>query len=225
MVELLIMDADELKDSEKFETAMELVGEQRRNKVERLFKEESKRLSLAAGLLLRYAFFSVNQAKLYTEIEVTANGKPYLPNKEYYFSLSHSGRYAICTFSKVPVGCDIEKTRDKLPRTTKIFSIQEEKEFITLEEKEKRQIFFQLWTCKESITKLIGKGIAYPFESFSVLHENQVKESVFIDERYFYLKSFHQIENYAISVCTETSKITWEIKKMNWYNLIKIKNT
>lgn len=224
MSELLIMDADELKDSEKFQKAMEFVGEQRRRKVERLLKEESKRLSLAAALLLRYAFLSVNQLNLYTKIEVTERGKPYLPNNEYYFSLSHSGGYAICAFTQIPVGCDIEKIR-KLPRTTKIFSTKEDQEFSTLEERDKEQIFFQLWTCKESVTKLLGKGIAYPFKTFSVLDENQVKESVFIEERHLYLKSFQQIENYAISVCTETSKITWEIKKMNWNNLIKIKNT
>lgn len=220
MMELLIMDADELKDPEKFRTAMKLIGERRRNKVEKLLKEEKKRLSLAAGLLLRYALLSVEQLNLYTEIDVTANGKPYLPNNEYYFSLSHSGELAICGFSNDPVGCDIEKKRDKLPRTNKILSPKEEKEFSILNEKEKKDLFFQLWTCKESVTKLIGKGIAYPFQSFSVVEKNQLMKSICIEERQLYLKSFHQIEDYAISLCAETSNITQEIRKINWNQLI-----
>jgi len=214
MIELLLMDADELKNSDLFQKAMELVGEPRRNRVEKLRKEENKRLSVAAGLLLRYAFLSVNQRNLYNEIEVTTNGKPFLPNNEYYFSLSHSGKFAICTFSDGPIGCDIEKYRDNLPRATKkIFSVDERSTFQALDESEKIAFFFQLWTSKESVTKWIGKGIAYPFESFTVMDGKQVGKSIFIMEKYLYLK-FYQIENYAISLCTEAMDFPQEIKKM-----------
>ncbi|HBF64678.1 MAG TPA: hypothetical protein DDW34_01670, partial [Clostridium sp.] len=98
MVELLMMDGDVLKDTAKFQIAMELVGEKRKAKVEKMVKEESKRLSLSAGLLLRYAFSTMNEISLYDKIKITEKGMPYLPNHEYFFSLSHSGRFAICSF-------------------------------------------------------------------------------------------------------------------------------
>ena len=144
-MELLIMDADELQNYEKFQKAMELVGAERRNKVEKLLKAERKRLSLAAGLLLKYAFFSADHSDLYEEIKIAEHGKPYLPRHEFYFSLSHSGRFAICGFSDNPIGCDIEKVREKLPRTEKIFSSDEAKIFRKLEDDKKISFFFHLF--------------------------------------------------------------------------------
>lgn len=218
MMELLMLDADELLNPKKYQKAMELVGEARQSKIEKLRKEENKRLSLAAGLLLRYAFLSVNQLKLYNTIEITENGKPFLPNNEYFFSLSHSGKFAICGFSDSAIGCDIEIMREKLPRTAKIFSTDEAKIFATLDEKEKKQFFFYLWTCKESVTKWIGKGIAFPFHRFSVMTGRQVKKTIAIEEKILFLDSF-QIENYVVSLCSETPEFPREMKKID-FNLL-----
>ncbi len=218
-MELLIMDADELLSLEKFQKAMELVGEERRCKAEKLLKAESKRLSLAAGLLLRYAFFSVDQPNLYHEIKLMDRGKPYLPNHEFSFSLSHSGRFAICGFSDREIGCDIEKIREKLPRTEKIFSAEEARTFAKLDEDKKTPFFFRLWTCKESVTKWIGKGIAYPLESFSVMDGEQAKQSIFIEERQLFLKTF-PVENYAISLCAESAEFPEKTEKLDWNILI-----
>ncbi|WP_157723488.1 4'-phosphopantetheinyl transferase family protein [Anaerotignum neopropionicum] len=214
-MELLIMDADELQNHEKFQKAMELVGAERRNKVEKLLKAERKRLSLAAGLLLKYAFFSAGHSDLYEEIQITEHGKPYLPRHEFYFSLSHSGRFAICGFSDNPIGCDIEKAREKLPRTEKIFSPDEANIFGKLEDDKKISFFFHLWTCKESVAKWIGKGIAYPFESFSVMGGEQVNHSVFINETELFLKSFYK-ENYTISLCAQSAEFPKEMQKLDW---------
>ncbi|MDD4843402.1 MAG: 4'-phosphopantetheinyl transferase superfamily protein [Anaerotignum sp.] len=218
-MELLIMDADELLNPVKFQKAMELVGEERRCKAEKFLKAESKRLSLAAGLLLRYAFFSVGQPDLFEEIKIMDSGKPYLPNHEFGFSLSHSGRFAICGFSDREIGCDIEKIREKLPRTEKIFSADEARTFCELDEDKKTAFFFRLWTCKESVTKWIGKGIAYPLKSLSVMDGEQVKQSIFMKERQLFLKTFH-VENYAISLCAESAEFPEKLKKLEWNILI-----
>lgn len=221
MMELLLMDGDELKDPELFEKALLLVEETRRSGVEKLRKEESKRLSLAAGLLLRYAFLSVNELSLYNKIEVTAKGKPFLRSNEYFFSLSHSGEVAICAFSDGPVGCDIEKHREKVPeKRKKIFSSHEENIFQTLDESEQIPFFFQLWTSKESSTKLIGKGISYPFESFTVMDSQEAKGCINLEGRQLFLKSF-QIENYTISLSAETPEFPREIKFLACSALMK----
>ncbi|KAF5065496.1 4'-phosphopantetheinyl transferase Sfp [anaerobic digester metagenome] len=215
MVVLLMMDGDVLKDTAKFQTAMELVGEQRRAKVERMAKESSKRLSLCAGLLLRYAFLKENEIALYDEIKVTKKGMLYLPNQEYFFSLSHSGRFAICSFSHETIGCDIEKIRDKLPKVAKIFSPEEEQFFYKLDEKDKKEFFFQLWTWKESVTKWMGKGIAYPFDSFSVMDGLRNRNIIVVEGKKLCLKSFH-MEDYIISLCNERGNFPQEIKKIDW---------
>lgn len=221
MIELLLMDADEMKNPDIFQEAMKLVGATRQNRIMKLRKQESKRLSLAAGLLLRYAFLSRGQLNLYEKIEVTAKGKPFLPNNEYFFSMSHSGKFAICAFSDSPIGCDIEKLRDNFPRVTKkILTADEDATFQTLDESEQIAFFFRLWTCKESVTKWIGKGIAYPFVNFSAMEGLQVRNSISIEGKKLYLKSF-LIEDYAVSLCTEASAFPREIKRMTWNILMK----
>lgn len=219
MMELLLMDADELKNPEIFNEALELVGESRRSRIHKMRKDESKRLSLAAGLLLRYAFFSVKEPSLYSKVEVTPQGKPYLPNNEYFFSLSHSGKFTLCGFSNEPMGCDIEKYREDIPPgIKKIFSSNEELTFQTLEKEKQITYFFQLWTCKESVTKWIGKGIAYPFQSFTVMDVENLRNFIMIERKKLFLKSF-QIDNYAISLCAETMEFPQEIKKLEWNKL------
>lgn len=221
MIELLLMEADELKDPVLFERAMDLVGEARRSHVEKLRKNDSKNLSLAAGLLLRYAFFMVRNPKLYDQIQVSPGGKPFLPNQEYYFSLSHSGQYAICCFSDSPVGCDIEKIREYLPRfTKKIFTADEEATYHSLLDVEKGMFFYQLWTCKESVTKWMGKGILHPFHFFSVMDGKKVKMSIPMEEINLYLKSYF-FENYALSLCSERDEFPREIKRLTSEILMK----
>ncbi len=215
-----MMDADILKDTPKFQKAMELVGVQRRNKIENMVKEENKRLSLAAGLLLRHAFFSVNQLSLYNEIKTTDKGKPFLPNQEFFFSLSHSGRLAICGFSKQPIGCDIERIREKLPGVKNIFSKEEEETFLFLNDTEKKQFFFQLWTAKESVTKWMGKGIGYPFYGFSVMDGQHIKNAIILEGKTLFLKSL-PMEDYIISLCSEEGKFPREMRKIDWNILIE----
>lgn len=204
MTKLLIMDGDELKNHILFDKALQLVSNTRRKRIEQLHKEESKRLSLAAGLLLRYAFLSVNKEHLLDKIQISDMGKPFLPNHDYFFSLSHSGRFAICAFSDRPIGCDIEKIREKIPKYKhKIFSTAEELVFETLTEVAQIHFFFNLWTAKESITKMIGKGITYPFHSFSIMDHEQVKKITSFEEEKFYLKSYY-FENYILTFCAKT---------------------
>lgn len=222
MVELLLMDADEFNKVELFEKAMDLVGECRRNRILKLRKQESKNLSLAAGLLLRYAFFLANEPSLYDEIVISDNGKPFLPNQEYYFSLSHSGKFAICCFSDDPVGCDIEQIRENLPRfTKKIFTAEEEATFHSLTTKsEKAVFFFNLWTCKESITKWMGKGIGYPFHIFSGMDGQNVKKTIYMEEKKLYLKSY-LFEDYVVSICAETQEFPREMERLSSDILMK----
>lgn len=47
------------------------------------------------------------------EIKRTDMGKPYFPDRsDLFFSLSHSGRYAVCAIGDIPCGVDIEKNRE-----------------------------------------------------------------------------------------------------------------
>lgn len=108
--------------------------------------------SMGAYLLLEKALGDFKE----NEIQITPEGKPFIKGKD-FFSYSHSGDFVVLATSKVSeVGVDIEKiSPSRLYTNKKIFN-EKEIDFIN---KNPNVNFFILWTRKESLLKLIGKGI------------------------------------------------------------------
>lgn len=92
-------------------------------------------------------------------------GKPYFPDyPEYYFNLSHSGRFALCALDKLPVGADIERIRPHHPKLAQRICSPEE--LVWLEEQpDKTSALCRLWTCKEALIKYHGTGLTVPLRA------------------------------------------------------------
>lgn len=90
------------------------------------------------------------------------NGKPFFRDIPVCFSLSHSGEYVFCAFSRREVGADIQYRRDcEMRRIVERFFAEEERaawEALTGKEEQARY-FYRLWTRKEAYAKLTGRGI------------------------------------------------------------------
>ena len=128
----------------------------------RKFRREEDRLrSIAAGVLEYYAL-GVDESR----IVIDENGKPAIPGSGYYFSVSHSGNYAILALSECEAGTDIEKIENGNPRVAERVFTPEELSWMNEDAKMR---FYILWTLKESVCKLDGRGLSLPPESFSVL--------------------------------------------------------
>lgn len=164
-----IADVKTLDDPEKFASAYQSVDAARREKVDRYRFHKDKMLSLGAGVLLRKALgdAGVNRAKL----AVTETGKPYLENTGHcYFSLSHSGSKVLCAVADVPIGCDIEEITPPSWRVMDlVFSPEERALFADKGSDERRDLFYTLWTGKESYLKMTGQGIADDLQAISIL--------------------------------------------------------
>ena len=81
-------------------------------------RDNAKRLSLGAGVLLERGLREYNICECDVKIKTGENGKPYLEEyPEIHFNLSHSGNMVFAVFSDREVGCDIEeigKPQEKL---------------------------------------------------------------------------------------------------------------
>jgi 4'-phosphopantetheinyl transferase EntD len=77
-------------------------------------RHPQKRLQHLAGrYLLKYLFFDFP----YKEILIADTRKPYLPNEQYHFSISHCSNYAAALVSSDHrIGVDVEKPSDKIAR-------------------------------------------------------------------------------------------------------------
>ncbi|HET9434675.1 MAG TPA: 4'-phosphopantetheinyl transferase superfamily protein [Chitinophagaceae bacterium] len=117
-----------------------------------------KRLQHLAGrFLLQYLFPSFP----YELIKIADTRKPFLPDEQYHFSISHCGDYAAAIVSKDKrVGIDIEIPTEKISKIMYKFLSAKEHELFQLIQPDKDRIPFAtlLWSAKESIFKWYGNG-------------------------------------------------------------------
>ncbi len=148
------------------------------------------------------------------EIGYGKEGKPYLPDKpEVHFNLSHSGEYVCCAIGDEPVGVDIQKkTAVKEKIAERFFTIADNQKLSECGEKERTDLFFRMWSIKESFLKLTGKGLKQGMNSFEInwqqgiiLEEGRKKPSA------YFMECTH-MPTYSFCVCTKEQQqdVVWE---------------
>lgn len=117
-----------------------------------------KRLQHLAGRYLLPALFEDFPL---SEILIADTRKPFLPDEQYHFSISHCGQYAAAIVSSTQrVGVDIESPSDKILRISHKFLRPEEKMLLDeqMSSSQLLQLATLLWSTKESMFKWYGEG-------------------------------------------------------------------
>ncbi|MBQ6240521.1 MAG: 4'-phosphopantetheinyl transferase superfamily protein [Firmicutes bacterium] len=91
------------------------------------------------------------------QVAFEENGKPYFVENPVYFSISHSHGVCAAAVADRPVGVDVERIRDSYnPRLV-------ERSLTDAEKKAYEGDFTRIWSRKEAVGKMTGKGITgYP---------------------------------------------------------------
>lgn len=101
----------------------------------------------------------------------TDKGKPYLPQSDIHFSLSHSGHWALLAVGKTGlIGLDIEAVntaRDLIGIAESYYHPHEFARVQTLSGVAQSDYFYRLWTLKEAFFKATGTGISAGLEKIS----------------------------------------------------------
>jgi 4'-phosphopantetheinyl transferase len=118
-----------------------------------------------------------------------SNGKPSLDPQihpaKIEFNVARSQDLALFAIALgVPVGVDVETASsrvrtDQVPKN--LFSTAQLQRYAKLREAQKIDFLLRCWTRKEALVKAIGKGLAWPLDSFHVSARARV-QSVRIDE-------------------------------------------
>ncbi len=190
-----------------FSALYQFCSSERRQKVKSFqFREDACR-SLTGEALIRYAIFANTQIMENGSSFITNSyGKPSLPNSSLQFNISHSGKWVVCAIDRFDIGIDIEKNRNVSQDLSSNFS-PEEKELLSecTCEKHFTEVFFRIWTLKESYIKSIGEGFSCPFDSFACIPG---KECTVELKRYNqdlptrHLKTLSVEQGYSSAVCT-----------------------
>ena len=110
-------------------------------------------------------------------IAIAERGKPYFPDSEWHFSISHTKGHAFCALAKTPIGIDAEEvTRGiNLRLADKILSPAERAEYDASADKQRALLTF--WVLKEAAAKCTGEGLrGYPNHTSFSLSDPRVTE-------------------------------------------------
>lgn len=196
IIKSYLFDITQLND-EKFNKLLNEVKEYRKDKIARLSLKESKYLSLAVELLIKKACEDFGIDYFNEEIVLNEHGKPSFKNFSYHFNTAHSGKYAFCVISDVKCGCDIENIKEYKERVAERFFTPKEREYLQLSN-EKEDLFYRLWTLKESYLKCIGKGLSVPLNSFELVAKDN---NIIIKDKDNYQFFEFKHDNYRLAIC------------------------
>ena len=175
-----------------------------------------------AELLLNRSLEQCTDVQTPARYHRNEHGKPYLTDTpELYVNWSHSGDYVICAISDREVGIDLQKM-DREPKENLIRKVltKEEQEFYRSEpESDRKRLFYQYWSVKESFLKTLGTGFYTSLQTFQVdMKEGQPRISHHINRKNYScrLLSFRDIE-YAAAVCAENSTLENENLEITYF--------
>ncbi len=188
-----LMNAGSLESADVYKSALMLVDPDRCKQLEGRSGKPAA-LSLAAGLLIQYAYLDHIQESgtekeilFYSKdaIECTGvlkaaghvecvrksdTGSPYFPDHpDIYFSISHSGDYAVCSVSGARNGIDIQEHRNLSCDISGRYFAGEEDEYLKNESGDFTKDFFDLWCLHEAYMKYTGQGMKQGMKDVSFL--------------------------------------------------------
>lgn len=156
----------------KYGPLLAKISPERRTRIARMKFPQKKTISLVTELLMRNEISKATGAdRAAVEFSYNEHGKPFLKGGDYFFSVSHSGDYVAFAGAASPVGVDIQTVECADYRMAERFFAKEEYAEICASPSPERE-FFRIWTLKEAYVKMLGTGMATPFNSFSVLAED-----------------------------------------------------
>ena len=92
------------------------------------------------------------------EIVRSPQGKPFFPDRDLHFSISHTSHHAFCCLSSKNIGIDAEECDRKINTSmTRFLSPSELARYKSASDKQ--ACLLRLWVLKESYAKLTGRGL------------------------------------------------------------------
>lgn len=180
---------------ERMQMELSLVSEQRREKVMKMRNAAARQQSLTAYRLLQDMLcetYGITESPIFCTLD---NGKPViLGHEDIHFNISHCRNGVACAISDDPVGIDIECIPQAVKETLAEYIFNDyELEMIRLSPTPS-VIFTRLWTMKEAVVKLSGRGITGKEQLRPLLQPLYENDSHWI---------FHHIEKPELGyVCT-----------------------
>lgn len=145
-----------------------------KGRIQKISDLNAKVCSLGGALLLDIAAKEFGED--ISKVVYNPKGKPYIPESDFYFSISHTDGYAAISFGKTPSGCDIQIKKDvNFKIAQRFFS---EKEYASISDSDD---FFKIWCRKESAYKISGVNYCTELnEQRYVFSDHRLKDDLYM---------------------------------------------
>lgn len=212
--------------TEEEERLCELLDRDRMQKTAAIRSRKERTRSLFAGLLLRYAFLQAGyggEVWRQVEIERGAYGKPYIKGiADFHYGLSHSGEWVACAADIAPVGIDLQEMKPwKMTLAKRFYHEEEYKRLLALDgtgQDRQTEEFYSMWTAKESVTKLTGRGIGAGISQY--VTDADYRHICDTDSaQIFYTRRYELQGGYMLCVCSGTNSFPDLPKRVERENL------
>ncbi len=169
-------------DTARLEQAIRRLPAWRCDVVLRYKHEQGRRQSLLAYQLLCEGLkqhFGISEMPRF---EMGEHGKPYLPDyPQIHFNLSHCAEAVACAIDTRPVGIDIETFRP-VKESILRYAMSEDEIHRIHQSPCPERTFATLWTQKEALVKLTGRGITHALPH--LLHHTTAQMQTLLTRRY-----------------------------------------
>ena len=157
-MELLWYDIRAL-DTDTMAHTVAMMDEERRRRVNDIAGEDDRRRTVAGELLARRLLAQrLGCGEGEVPLRWDEMGKPTVDAVGVYVSVSHSGPYAVCAIADVPVGVDVEVVRSADEKFMRRVCSEAEMAYIRVGDDGDCARFWEIWTAKEALFTLTGKG-------------------------------------------------------------------
>jgi len=107
------------------------------------------------------------------EILNEPSGKPILASCDHlHVTIAHSGDYAVAVVGNCPLGIDLEYLEDRPESLARTFFSPDEQKWVRQDPSLRSRRCDEVWTRKEAVSKLLGKGGQLLFSQLSVLDDS-----------------------------------------------------
>lgn len=150
------------------EKAIQYLPLARQKKIKRYRNVVDQKLGIIAYLLLLKGLREEYGIIKLPELDYLKYGKPVLRDYPHiYFNISHCSEGVVCALYDRPVGIDIQDEVEFDIDVAKQVCSEMELELILASENQGKE-FCKIWTAKESIVKLSGRGITQDLKSLDI---------------------------------------------------------
>ena len=152
MLKIYAVDIENGFDDTTLSLFLNICESEKKKRIINMKNKRASELSLAANALAKFAIKNTFGIPITEQLFVVGqHGKPFLKNtNNVYFSISHSGKMAVCAVSDCKVGVDVQKITEFSKKTAN---------FIGLPSDCKTDEFFKTWTQLEASAKRTGEPL------------------------------------------------------------------